>query len=280
MLRFYAHYFVHLMKSLEKAEANLANGQSGIDVIMAKQGLDLQGFRRQLAENKGEFSVYETAWKKTYELLDILLGEIETTWGELGLSFAVAKATRIRQQLPELKMAYAELKSHLRDLTERIEDQLRERVFFFVPSDRAKYYLEDKVFDPAVVDRFPIMREEMDEARLCIAFDRYTAAVFHLMRIMELGVKRLAKRLRVPKDQVEDKAWGPILQAINAKIVRLHNNNPRKVMFSEASAHLNQVRAAWRNTAMHPKRTYTQEQAEEILASVKTFLNHLVGNLL
>jgi hypothetical protein len=46
--------------------------------------------------------------------------------------------------------------------------------------------------------------------------------------------------------------------------------------FSEAMAHLNNVKDAWRNPTMHSRRRYNQEEAEAIFANVKTFVTFLI----
>jgi hypothetical protein len=288
MLRFYAHDFIELIRSLDKADNMLKSFAAGelakmLDDAVQKIVKDTTAAGTPLSEDDLQAirdKQTPNTCKVLWSALSFLIDQTEIAARSLSLTNAFPKIKRMRERFGNGPFDLHEIQAAFNDLGERVRDQMGEQTFFRVPSDRAKYYLEDKVLDQVVVDRFPRMKEEVDEARMCIAFDRYTAAVFHLMRVMELGVTHLAKRLRVPKAQVKDKAWGPILQAVNAKIARLRNSNPRKVLYSEASAHLDQVRAAWRNTVMHPKRTYTQAQAEEVLASVKTFINHLVEKLL
>ena len=278
MLRFHAHKFLALMRTLERMKRS---------VIKLRRMHEISAVTlRTVAPEK-----YAEVSDKVQAASREMVSEASAKWlsfldaadeqcRRLKLGSALSHLRRMRKSIGNGSTLPAALEESFNELRRRIKDQFQARLFMFVPAGRAKYYLDNKVFEQAVADKFPSMKEEMDEARMCIAFGRYTAAVFHLMRIMEQAVSRLAKRVRVPKAQVEDKAWGPILDAINARITRLRRSNPRKVLYSEATAHLNHVRAVWRNTTMHPKRTYTYEQAEEILASVKTFINHLVSRLL
>jgi hypothetical protein len=48
---------------------------------------------------------------------------------------------------------------------------------------------------------------------------------------------------------------------------------------AEIASHLYNVKVAWRNEVMHPKQTYTEEEAEMLLKQVAAFLQGL-GNIL
>ena len=49
----------------------------------------------------------------------------------------------------------------------------------------------------------------------------------------------------------------------------------RKQKYGLAYANLNGVRMAWRNDVMHPKATYTEEEAQTIFNHVGAFLKAL-----
>jgi hypothetical protein len=129
--------------------------------------------------------------------------------------------------------------------------------------------------------KFPKLTEDIDEAGKCLFFGRYTAVVFHLMRVMEVGVRRLARLLRTNVNL--DQAWGIILQPIDTAIVALpggvaatDKEKKRKAKFSEVAVFLRHVKDAWRNDTMHPKRTYTEEEANRVFEIVKAFVQSLV----
>jgi hypothetical protein len=46
---------------------------------------------------------------------------------------------------------------------------------------------------------------------------------------------------------------------------------------AEASANLYSVKVAWRNEVMHPKATYTLEEAENTLRQMRIFMHSLAG---
>ena len=61
---------------------------------------------------------------------------------------------------------------------------------------------------------------------------------------------------------------------------RIALKSEEKILWSEASAHLHAPSSfAWRNEVMHPKETYTEEQANEVFSHVKAFAIDMVGVL-
>jgi hypothetical protein len=147
-----------------------------------------------------------------------------------------------------------------------------------VPPRRMSYYEDGPLFGGLVAAKFPNAVFDIQEAGKCVALCRYTASVFHLMRVMEYGVQRLGKLLNVPI-QVEEKDWGTIGSHINGAIKRLPNSTPpeRAVYKSYATvaAYLDNVRVAWRNPTMHPKDDYGEEEALRVFSFVKQFMEYL-----
>lgn len=128
------------------------------------------------------------------------------------------------------------------------------------------------LFGYEVEDAFPKASEEITEAAMCLAFHRPTAAVFHLMRAMELAVQRLAEALG--KAKPTEKVWGVILADIHKAIEEMPKG-PARDAWSASHTHLYHVKQAWRNDTMHPKTTYTEEQAQDVFDAVRSFMAHL-----
>jgi hypothetical protein len=150
------------------------------------------------------------------------------------------------------------------------------------------YHTLTKVkFDPKlplgkkVAEKFPECSEDLIEAHECLQLDRYTACAFHMGRAMELAVKRVAKKLKaVPvKDQ-----WQQYIDAMNVVIKKMPfktaKEKAKRAALSSAVDYLFNFKEAWRNPTMHPKRTYTYQQANEVLSSGCSFLKHAAEKLL
>jgi hypothetical protein len=127
-------------------------------------------------------------------------------------------------------------------------------------------------FGHDVESKFPKASEDIVEAAKCLAFQRPTATVFHLMRVMEIAVQGLFSKI-LAKGTI-DRPWGMLLSDIAAAIALLPTKAERDA-WSEVKSLLYHVKQAWRNDVMHPKQTYTQQEAESIFLAVKAFMASL-----
>ncbi|RZT95299.1 HEPN domain-containing protein [Rivibacter subsaxonicus] len=165
-----------------------------------------------------------------------------------------------------------QLDAHLRGFTQVIRIETEARAILVLSPDKAALYERDEPhFGPEVAASFPSAAEDIEEAGKCLALGRSTAAVFHLMRAMEIAVRAMATKLGIAKI---DLPWGPLLSDINKEIEALPKGAARD-QWSQSSTHLYHVKQAWRNEVMHPKATYTDEQATEVFAAVRSFMRHL-----
>jgi hypothetical protein len=187
----------------------------------------------------------------------------------------IAAISPIEKQKAEFFKIEPEVKTKLLQLCSVVHSELESRQFFHISPKDAAYYDQKELFGLAVNSRFPTIQYDMVEAANCFALGRGTACVFHLMRIMEVGVQEFGTALGVAF--VSDKNWQNILDEINKAIKALPSKDPKTVAMSAAAANLYAVKLAWRNEVMHPNDTYTLEEAESLIRLVKLFMEHLAG---
>jgi len=172
------------------------------------------------------------------------------------------------------------LRRDILSLRLRIQDDLKQEFFFHLSGADVPLYSADQPFGAEVYRRFPKATEDIAEAAKCLALQRPTAAVFHLMRVMELALRALAMKLKVSIDP-EVESWNKITdhanKAVNNLAARTAAEQKRKAKFGAALAHLNSVRIAWRNEVMHPKQSYTRDEAYVIYIAVQAFMNDLAA---
>jgi hypothetical protein len=268
MLQFNAYAFIELMRVLKELEQ-----------LLSDDARDLESSRVRDDPRKREALLERIVSTKPQleGLAAQLLEQLEDRCERLQLGLAVQKINRMRKVEPILN---PDSIGSLRELRERVLDELRSRVFMFIPPERAKFFNDPAAaFGDAVRDRFAGLIADIEGAARCLGCGLSTAAVFHLMRVMEAGVRRLAHRLKVPRNQIRRRTWGEILREINSAVAALPSNTPnetaRKERFEEIAAHLRHVKNAWRNPVMHPERLYSQEEAETVFDSVRAFINEL-----
>lgn len=157
-------------------------------------------------------------------------------------------------------------------LAQTIQDELEAQLIFSLSSTSAQLVQDGAPrFGEEVANAFPLAVEDVEESGRCLAFGRYTATVFHLMRAMEAAVQALASR--VGADSVE-KEWGKLLSDIGAAVEAMPKG-PERNRWSESHSHLYHVKQAWRNDTMHPKKTYTEDEARAVYQAVRSFMMHL-----
>jgi hypothetical protein len=97
------------------------------------------------------------------------------------------------------------------------------------------------------------------------------------MRVMEIGVRRFGEKLGV--ELANEKNWQNILNETNKAIKLLDQKAAQTKAYAAASSHLYNVKLAWRNEVMHPKQTYTYDDAIKVHSAVDTFIRDLASFL-
>lgn len=142
--------------------------------------------------------------------------------------------------------------------------------------ERNLYAPKEPLFGDLVEAKFPaVTSEDIAEAGKCISVSRCTAAVFHLMRVMETAVQKLGETLNI--DLVHEKNWQNILNEVNKAIKALDHKQEGTKKLAEISSHLYAVKIAWRNEVMHPKQTYTTDEADTVFRNVRVFMRDLAA---
>lgn len=193
---------------------------------------------------------------------------------EIGLKTSQRCASEILRDI-ERGMTAETFAASLSELDNTIRREIWAEWFFHIPAKQSEFYDQKELFGAPVNLKFPTVQFDMVEAGNCYAMGRGTACVFHLMRIMETGVQLFGTKLGVTL--VNQKVWQNILDEVNKAIKALPSKDPKTIELSQISANLYAVKLAWRNEVMHPKDTYTLEEAENLVRQVKLFMGQLAN---
>ena len=100
------------------------------------------------------------------------------------------------------------------------------------------------------------------------------------MRVLEPGLYGLADSLKIVR--IEEN-WHNAIEQIDKAVRGLPRTTPDEKVsvqfYTEAAAHLFNVKEAWRNRAAHAGHTYAEEKAEQIFESVRGFMQVLSTRL-
>ncbi len=221
-----------------------------------------------------------TITEQVFETVGYTLREMRVLVQKLNLPMAQKHLDRMQSEFEDNSAAFStdSLKRNLSELITRIADELEQRLFLSVPLEQAPLYLQlAPPFGEEVTKKFSKMTEDISEAAKCLSLNRPTASVFHLMRALELAVQRFGSELNITL--VTEKNWQVILDQINAAIKKLDAKDAKTKKYAQAASHLYNVKVAWRNEVMHPKQTYTFDEAKAIFDNAKTFINDLASIL-
>jgi hypothetical protein len=165
----------------------------------------------------------------------------------------------------------------MEETQQRIWDELSTRVYVQVPHERAKYYEPTSPpFGQKVFDQFSTAIDDVSEASTCLALERNTAAVFHLMRVMESALKVLANELGIPYAP----SWESYLRQLNNLVetdwkTKSRDLRIKQPFYKEVVGDLQAVKIAWRNPTMHIVKSYGGEEAVQVYGCVKQFMTRL-----
>lgn len=215
-------------------------------------------------------TVIETLAELRHECIKLKLTLAQATLDRFGESIGALAGKTVREIGTTLKPVIS-------DLNLRIWDQLKTTLFLVVSTDHADFYKQTTpLFGADIESKFPNISEDISEAGKCLALSRYTATVFHLSRAMEIAVIKLGETMGVTVVDKDNSGleWGKILSNLSIPIERMQRGE-KKERWSSTFTLLTHTKIAWRNPTMHPKQTYTEEQALEIFSAARSFIRSL-----
>jgi len=174
---------------------------------------------------------------------------------------------------------YTDINAAIRQLWNTFGLELDGRKFYGPLRRYEQYYEQPKLFGDEVFTKFPSANNDIFEAGTCLALERGTACVMHLMRACEVGIKALAAALSVGPQNNWGVYFREIDKALDTRTRAGGKRTPDEQFYAEVRITLDGARVAWRNVTMHVENNYSPEQAEEILIAVRGLMRHLATKL-
>jgi hypothetical protein len=275
MLQLYAHSFIRLLDDLQRIET------------------ELRGWGTTIVR-KSDHDLAMTEMSRLAELIDSAVPE---DCKVLGLHSAEKQVRKVQEYLQRTSGNFSEFTELLKELRRRIVEDLEDRVFFHVyPHKIDQFFKRDEngqltprtapdLFGQEITTRFPGTLYDVEEAAKCFVCSRYTACVFHLMRVMEVGLRALGQSLGDPSlDPSLNPTWERILKRCDTELQKSLRDRSAEWktderFFAEATANLRVVKDAWRNPTTHVEAKYDEERARDVWNAVLAFMRHLAIKL-
>jgi hypothetical protein len=254
---------------------------------------------RRLIEQRGGDS-FPTK-DETQEIRDVIV-DLDRECRRIHAERALERLARLNNLTDSTSATHFDkLSWELNDLRICIRKDLAGKQFFYVPRHLADYYYDPsrtrtdrEIFGELVHKNFPSAVEDIREAGNCYATGNNTACVFHLMRVLEHGLRSLARKVRIkapppptpPKKPrkrrpVDLEEWKGLIDRLEEKIrdIERQRKTPQRQVklqfYHGAAAQFRHFKNAWRNHVMHSHESYDRHDAAKVMEHTREFMQHL-----
>jgi hypothetical protein len=218
------------------------------------------------------------------KLLDTCVERIELECMLLPVSNSLrAQIERVREAIPQVTFEAKRRETFLILLGElrlNLDNELAGHLFYVVAEKHAHLMEGPEPFGTEVHSCFSEAAEDMRASARCLALDEGTACVFHSMRVLEHGLRALAKHvgLGLSTTPLELSEWMNIIEQTE-KAIRGLEKLPKGAAkaeklraCSEAASQFRYFKDAWRNHVSHSRVHYDSRQAEIVWSHTKEFM--------
>jgi len=233
------------------------------------------------------------------EFLDSLTA-LKLHSSELGLSVTEQLLSDVARSLKGVQLTRQIAAGKIGEIYRCFLAEIKSQAFFFVPSNRARFYSGLKWPDPPAMEpvappsppfgeevavNFPSASYDIKEAGNCYAVGRNTGCVFHLMNVLGVGLSALGMKFGV---SLANTNWAPAIEEIESKIRYMHKDPAWKIQsdckqqqefYAQAASHFGVLKDAWRNYTAHGRAKFDEGEAETILRNMRGFMQKLAMRL-
>jgi hypothetical protein len=183
---------------------------------------------------------------------------------------------------------WGSLKPYAKECVERLIDEATVGQFFILTPREADIFKNPRNGWEPSIKRFPRIVDDVEEASKCIALSRYSAAVFHSVQIIEIGLIELGIFLKVNDPR---SGWTAVSGALAKVIKKEHKDRTRFerkhfAFLEQMEGTVAGLKNAWRNKISHAHgklmlmtTDFSPDVAEEILISSRSFMRRLAEGI-
>ncbi len=180
------------------------------------------------------------------------------------------------------------LGADLRNVFDVFMSDLWARVFVQVPARFIDFIDCDLLFGEAVATKFKSALPDIREAGNCMAVGSNTAAVFHLMRVAEYGLRALAhdRRIKLDKNKPIDlSTWEEVIKGLEKAeqaiqgYPKTHAREAQLDFYHGAMMEVRGFKGKFRNRVMHSRESYDPHEAMSAFTHVQKFMQVLSSRI-
>ena len=214
--------------------------------------------------------------------------ELETHLDAVGMRHTLAMTDHVKKRVFQ-GMTWQQAGELLEFVQVSLREEINQIFVGFLPDERARFWGQERAFGDSVYNNFASVRPDVVSAGNCYAVEQYTACVFHCMRVVEKGMRALARERRIgviKGKPLEWNDWGSILKAIRDKaddMAKRLRPGPARDMALEfyrgAAGEMESFKDTYRNYVTHDRATYDRPAALTAYHRVSEFMQRLATRL-
>jgi hypothetical protein len=248
------------------------------------------GIQHRIQTELGAAQIEVTDFFLTTVILDVHNAVIACSpYPDMQPATEAARRSETLLRSPGRRLTLGEVEIVIRNVRETMIAELSKEQSVSVPRMYADFVDNEKLFGDDVHTAFPSARPDIRDAGICIAVGLDTAAVFHLMRAVEVALRALARerRVKLPKGKaIEFADWQEVITAVRTGVDKSFGQWKKGIEKSAALEFYGDVvnqfsgfKDAFRNHVMHARAAYGRVESSAILGSVRAFYQRLSSRL-
>lgn len=238
-----------------------------------------QDFREICEQGLGASDLDASAIQRMDATLNVIVSNAE----KLQIQRVLDRAQGTRFQLKNGMLTFQTAQWELKELREGIHSELYKRKVLTLDSEHGQYFNLKHPFGEVVYNNFESARYDIREAANCYATNRATACVFHLTRVLQIGLISLAKHLNVTFVDIASENWETIINKIEGEI-KIMRQAPRSTQkaadlefYAGVAKQFRYFKETWRNPIAHYLSVYDDKQALSAMGHVEEFMRDIAG---
>ena len=177
---------------------------------------------------------------------------------------------------------------YIRSFDHTLEAELSKIIFVCLSGTSAYLYGSEASFGPKVYEAFPSARISISESSKCIAFERYNAAVRHLIDAAEIGLRvlawdrRIRPKMRGTEIPLEFAQWGDLIGLLEQEVLKVKKWKAKSAsasaqqFYNPALIELRAFNDGWRTHVSHCRSyVYHADEAMALFGHVRRLLERL-----
>lgn len=227
----------------------------------------------------------ERLYASIRSLDESILGELESELADVALSPVVRRSSEraISRLRTDGSLTVSQAEIIFQAIHNDVISDLTTSSFLMIQAEKKRLYdAPEPLFGAEVANRFVNANSDIAAAGRCLALDEWTAAVFHLMRVLEIGLRAVAAKIEVPMNSSVDlENWKNIIDQIEKRIrdfeqmPKSQSKSETLQFYSQSAANFRYFKDAWRNHVSHSRATYDERAAMNVWNHVRQFMTDL-----